>query len=237
MKQFIVSSGDFVVATGIYRMVDHPGRDHVGIRRHCANVPEAESKVPGSFGPLKIRSVAKPAGGRDGRQGSIQVGLRGDKCLSAKAAGAYNCGMRLAAHADHSNSLFAYCRVISTGVVTTTYGYDAFGARVIQTGTSTTTLYPFKWYSVASSHVGSTYRMWCLIMGSAVLLRKLSSPLSHRVLLSRHREDHPLDRCRVRINPIATISCTATNDARANTRCEHARGGRRGCASPRTPTR
>ena len=81
MKQFIVSSGDFVVATGIYRMVDHPGRDHVGIRRHCANVPEAESKVPGSFGPLKIRSVAKPAGGRDGRQGSIQVGLRGDKCL------------------------------------------------------------------------------------------------------------------------------------------------------------
>ena len=148
--------------------------------------------------------------------------------LCAKAAGAYNCGMRLAAHADHSNSLFAYCRVISTGVVTTTYGYDAFGARVIQTGTSTTTLYPFKWYSVASSHVGSTYRMWCLIMGSAVLLRKLSSPLSHRVLLSRHREDHPLDRCRVRINPIATISCTATNDARANTRCEHARGGAAG---------
>ena len=37
------------------------------------------------------------------------------------------------------------------GVVTTTYGYDAFGQRVIQTGTTTTTLYPFKWYSVASS--------------------------------------------------------------------------------------
>jgi RHS repeat-associated protein len=34
---------------------------------------------------------------------------------------------------------------------TTTYGYDAFGQRVIQSGTSTTTLYPFKWYSVASS--------------------------------------------------------------------------------------
>jgi len=35
--------------------------------------------------------------------------------------------------------------------VTTTYGYDAFGARVLQTGTTTTTFYPFKWYSVASS--------------------------------------------------------------------------------------
>ncbi|MDA9475086.1 hypothetical protein XI03_11365 [Bradyrhizobium sp. CCBAU 65884] len=34
---------------------------------------------------------------------------------------------------------------------TTTYGYDAFGSRVLQTGTSTTTFYPFKWYSVASS--------------------------------------------------------------------------------------
>src|SRR5260370_23345744 len=37
------------------------------------------------------------------------------------------------------------------GVATTTYGYDAFGARVLQTGTTTTTIYPFKWYSVASS--------------------------------------------------------------------------------------
>ena len=27
MKQFIVDSGDFVVTTGIYRMVDHPGRE------------------------------------------------------------------------------------------------------------------------------------------------------------------------------------------------------------------
>ena len=34
---------------------------------------------------------------------------------------------------------------------TTTFGYDAFGVRVLQTGTSTTTLYPFKWYTVASS--------------------------------------------------------------------------------------
>jgi RHS repeat-associated protein len=36
-------------------------------------------------------------------------------------------------------------------IVTTTYGYDAFGQRVVQTGTSTTTIYPFKWYSIASS--------------------------------------------------------------------------------------
>ncbi len=41
------------------------------------------------------------------------------------------------------------------GVATTTYGYDAFGARVIQTGTTTTTFYPFKWYSVASSTVSA----------------------------------------------------------------------------------
>lgn len=36
-------------------------------------------------------------------------------------------------------------------VVTTTYGYDSFGARVLQITATTTTLYPFKWYSVASS--------------------------------------------------------------------------------------
>jgi RHS repeat-associated protein len=44
-------------------------------------------------------------------------------------------------------------RLTALGVLgaTTTYGYDAFGARVLQTGTSTTYLYPFKWYSVASS--------------------------------------------------------------------------------------
>jgi RHS repeat-associated protein len=40
---------------------------------------------------------------------------------------------------------------LGVGGATTTFGYDAFGARVLQTGTSTTTLYPFKWYSVASS--------------------------------------------------------------------------------------
>jgi RHS repeat-associated protein len=44
-------------------------------------------------------------------------------------------------------------RLTALGVLgaTTTYGYDAFGQRVFQTGTTTTYLYPFKWYSVASS--------------------------------------------------------------------------------------
>jgi RHS repeat-associated protein len=51
-------------------------------------------------------------------------------------------------------------RLIALGVsgATTTYGYDAFGQRVLQTGTSTTNIYPFKWYSVASSTVsGAKY--------------------------------------------------------------------------------
>jgi RHS repeat-associated protein len=44
-------------------------------------------------------------------------------------------------------------RLTALGVLgaTTTYGYDAFGQRVLQTGTTTTYFYPFKWYSVASS--------------------------------------------------------------------------------------
>jgi RHS repeat-associated protein len=44
-------------------------------------------------------------------------------------------------------------RLIAVGVnnASTTYGYDAFGARVLQIGTSTTNIYPVKWYSVASS--------------------------------------------------------------------------------------
>jgi uncharacterized protein RhaS with RHS repeats len=44
-------------------------------------------------------------------------------------------------------------RLTALGVLgaTTTYGYDAFGTRVLQTGTTTTTIHPFKWYSVASS--------------------------------------------------------------------------------------
>src|SRR6266851_9189484 len=48
---------------------------------------------------------------------------------------------------DYANRLTA----LFAGGATTTYGYDAFGSRVLQTGTSTTYIYPFKWYSVASS--------------------------------------------------------------------------------------
>jgi RHS repeat-associated protein len=48
---------------------------------------------------------------------------------------------------DYANRLTA----LGVGGATTTYGYDAFGQRVLQTGTTTTYLYPFKWYSVASS--------------------------------------------------------------------------------------
>jgi RHS repeat-associated protein len=48
---------------------------------------------------------------------------------------------------DYANRLVA----LGVGGATTTYGYDALGQRVLQTGTSTTTIYPFKWYSVASS--------------------------------------------------------------------------------------
>jgi RHS repeat-associated protein len=48
---------------------------------------------------------------------------------------------------DYANRLSA----LGAGGATTTYGYDAFGARVLQAGTTTTTFYPFKWYSVASS--------------------------------------------------------------------------------------
>jgi YD repeat-containing protein len=48
---------------------------------------------------------------------------------------------------DYANRLTA----LAVSGATTTYGYDAFGTRVLQTGTTTTTIYPFKWYSVASS--------------------------------------------------------------------------------------
>jgi RHS repeat-associated protein len=48
---------------------------------------------------------------------------------------------------DYANRLIA----LGVGGATTTFGYDAFGTRVLQTGTSTTSIYPFKWYSVASS--------------------------------------------------------------------------------------
>src|SRR6516164_449782 len=48
---------------------------------------------------------------------------------------------------DYANRLIA----LYAGGATTTYGYDAFGQRVLQTSTTTTYLYPFKWFSVASS--------------------------------------------------------------------------------------
>src|SRR5437773_1564126 len=55
---------------------------------------------------------------------------------------------------DYANRLIA----LGVGGATTTYGYDAFGTRVLQTGTSTTNIYPFKWYSIASSTVsGAKY--------------------------------------------------------------------------------
>jgi uncharacterized protein RhaS with RHS repeats len=48
---------------------------------------------------------------------------------------------------DYSNRLTA----LGVGGATTTYAYDWVGNRVSQTSTTTTYLYPFKWYSVASS--------------------------------------------------------------------------------------
>ena len=48
---------------------------------------------------------------------------------------------------DYANRLIA----LGSSGATTTYGYDAFGARVLQTTATTTTLYPSKWFSVASS--------------------------------------------------------------------------------------
>jgi RHS repeat-associated protein len=48
---------------------------------------------------------------------------------------------------DYANRLTA----LGVGNATTSYSYDAVGNRVLQTGTSTTWIYPFKWYSVASS--------------------------------------------------------------------------------------
>src|SRR5215470_17002912 len=48
---------------------------------------------------------------------------------------------------DYANRLIA----LGSQGAATTYGYDAFGSRVFQSTATTTTLYPFKWYSVASS--------------------------------------------------------------------------------------
>src|ERR1700730_16438543 len=53
---------------------------------------------------------------------------------------------------DYNNRLIS----LFAGGASTTYGYDAFGARVLQAGTSTTTIYPFKWYSVASTTNAAT---------------------------------------------------------------------------------
>ena len=47
---------------------------------------------------------------------------------------------------DYANRLIA----LGSGGATTTYGYDAFGSRVYQPPVLTT-IYPFKWYSIASS--------------------------------------------------------------------------------------
>ena len=49
---------------------------------------------------------------------------------------------------DYANRLIA---LGISGAGTTTYGYDAFGSRVLQTGTTTTFIYPSKFYSIASS--------------------------------------------------------------------------------------
>src|SRR5882757_3039668 len=53
---------------------------------------------------------------------------------------------------DYANRLIS----LFAGGGTTTYGYDAFGARVYQiVATTSTSTYPFKFYSVASSTIGS----------------------------------------------------------------------------------
>jgi len=48
---------------------------------------------------------------------------------------------------DYANRLIA----LGVNSATTTYGYDAFGSRVLQTTATNTNIYPFKWFSVASS--------------------------------------------------------------------------------------
>jgi YD repeat-containing protein len=53
---------------------------------------------------------------------------------------------------DYANRLIA----IGTQGATTTYGYDAFGVRVLQTGTSTTTLYPDAFNSLTRFFVSSS---------------------------------------------------------------------------------
>jgi RHS repeat-associated protein len=57
---------------------------------------------------------------------------------------------------DYANRLIA---ILYNNATTSTYGYDAFGARVYQVSASTsaaTTTYPFKFYSIASTTKSST---------------------------------------------------------------------------------
>ena len=57
---------------------------------------------------------------------------------------------------DYANRLIA---ILYNNATTSTYGYDAFGARVDQISASTsaaTTTYPFKFYSMASTTKSST---------------------------------------------------------------------------------
>ena len=54
---------------------------------------------------------------------------------------------------DYANRLTA----LFAGGATTSYGYDAFGARVFQiVATTSTSTYPFKFFSIASTTKGST---------------------------------------------------------------------------------
>src|SRR5260370_23024432 len=52
---------------------------------------------------------------------------------------------------DYQNRLIESDIWNGTGTTTTTYGYDAFRTQELQTGTSTTSIYPNKFYSIASS--------------------------------------------------------------------------------------
>jgi YD repeat-containing protein len=43
-----------------------------------------------------------------------------------------------------------------TGTTTTTYAYDPFGNRISQTASTTTTLYPSKYYSITTTTTGTS---------------------------------------------------------------------------------
>jgi YD repeat-containing protein len=86
--------------------------------------------------PLRTRSVRKKV-----VTTSLQYDNDGNLISSGNGTATTTYGY------DYENRLIS----IFAGGASTTYGYDAFGARVLQTGTSTTTIYPSKFYSVASS--------------------------------------------------------------------------------------